>query len=79
MRISRWSELSVDMVCQEHEVMGVADANETSGELGSALGETFVVVYQLRMPWSDPLIKSAIYLPLVSIDTHCCMSWLGKM
>ena len=36
MRIGRWSELSVDMVCQEHEVMREADANETSGELGSA-------------------------------------------
>ena len=38
MRIGRWSELSVDRVCQEHEVMRDADANETSGELGSALG-----------------------------------------
>ena len=33
MRIGRWSELSVDSVCQEHEVMRDADANETSGEL----------------------------------------------
>ena len=30
MRIGRWSELSVDSVCQEHEVMRDADANETS-------------------------------------------------
>ena len=29
MRISRWSELSVYRVCQEHEVMREADANET--------------------------------------------------
>ena len=35
MRIGRWSELSVDRVCQEHEVMREVDANETSGELGS--------------------------------------------
>ena len=42
MRIGRWSELSVDSVCQEHEVMRDADANETSGELGSALGGTLV-------------------------------------
>ena len=26
MRIGRWSELSVDSVCQEHEVMRDADA-----------------------------------------------------
>ena len=44
MRIDRWSELSVDRVCQEHEVMRDADANEASGELGSALGGTLVGV-----------------------------------
>ena len=37
MRIGRWSELSVDSVCQEYELMREVDANETSGELGSAL------------------------------------------
>ena len=52
MRIGRWSELSFDRVCQEHEVMREADANETSGELGSALGGILVGV--LRIPWSDP-------------------------
>ena len=31
-----------------------ADANETSDELGSALGGTLVGVSQLRIPWSDP-------------------------
>ena len=31
MKISRWSELSVDSVCQEHEVMRDADAKETFG------------------------------------------------
>ena len=55
MRIGRWSELSVDSVCQEHEVMRDADANGTSGELGS-VGKS-----QLRIPWSDPLIGSAIF------------------
>ena len=33
MRIGRWSELSIDRVCQEHEMMRDADANETSDEL----------------------------------------------
>ena len=36
MRIGRWSELSVDRVCQEHKVMREIDANKTSGKLGSA-------------------------------------------
>ena len=40
MRIGRWSELSVDRFCQEHNVMREADANETSGELGSAFDGT---------------------------------------
>ena len=66
MRIGRWSELSVNRVCQEHEVMREADANETSSVLCSALGGTLVGV--LRIPWSDPLIESAILLPLVSVD-----------
>ena len=37
MRIGRWSELSVDRVCQEHKVIREVDANETSGELCSTL------------------------------------------
>ena len=75
MRIGKWSELSVDSVCQEHEVMSYADANETSGELGSALGGTLVGVSQLRIPWSDPLIESAIFLPLVSVDPEYQDGW----
>ena len=42
MRIGSWSKLSVDRVCQEHEVMREVDANETSGELGSAFVRTLV-------------------------------------
>ena len=68
MRIGRWSKLSIDRVCQEHGVMRDADANETSGEHGSALGGTLVGLSQLRIPWSDPLIESVIFLPLVSVD-----------
>ena len=63
MRIGRWSELSVD------------SDNETSGELGSALGGTLVGVFQLRIPWSDPLIESAIFLPLVSVDPEYQDGW----
>ena len=61
MRIGRWSRLSVDSFCQEHEVMRDADANETSGELGCVLAGTLVGVSQLRIPWSDPMIESAIF------------------
>ena len=75
MRIGRWSELSVDTVCQEHEVMRDADANETSGELGSALGGILVGVPQLGISWSDPLIESAIILPLVSVDPEYEDGW----
>ena len=49
MRIGRCSELSFDRVCHEHEVMGEVDANETSGELSSAVGGTLVGVSQLRI------------------------------
>ena len=33
MWIGRWSELSVDRVCHQHEVMKDADANETYGKI----------------------------------------------
>ena len=36
-RMGRWSELMVVCVCHSDEVMREADANDTSGELGSAL------------------------------------------
>ena len=52
-----------------------ADANETSSELGSVLGGTFVGVSQLRIPWSDPLIELAIFLPLVSVDPEYQDGW----
>ena len=49
MRIGRWSEVSVDRVCQEHEMMSEVVANETSGELGSAFGGTLVGLSQLSI------------------------------
>ena len=48
--------------------MREADANETSGKPGSALGGPLLGVSQLKIPWSDPLIESGIFLPLVSVD-----------
>ena len=49
MRIGRWSELSIDRVCQEHEVMRDVDANETSGELGPAFDGTIMGLSQLSI------------------------------
>ena len=40
--IGRWSELMVMCVCHSDEVMREADANDTSGELGSAFPGSFV-------------------------------------
>ena len=81
MRIGRWSQLRVGWVWQDHEVMREVDANETSGELGSAFGGTLVGLSQLRIPWSDPLIGSSILPPFVSVDLEyhdgwCCKSWV---
>ena len=39
-----------------------ADANETSGELGSVLDGTIVGVSQLRIQWSDPLSRPFFFL-----------------
>ena len=50
MRIGIWFEQSFDRVCHEHEVMREIDANDTSGELGSAFGGALVGVFQLRIP-----------------------------
>ena len=49
MSIGRWSELSVDRVYQEHEVMREVYDNESSGELGSAFGGTLVGLSQLSI------------------------------
>ena len=50
MRIGRWSELSVERICQEYEVMREVDANETSGEIGSSFGGIPVGLSQLSIP-----------------------------
>ena len=52
-----------------------ADANETSGELGFALGEIIVWVSQLTIPKLDPLIESVILIPLVSVDPEYQDGW----
>ena len=64
MMIDRWSEITVDRVCHEHELMRAADANESSDELVSVFGMIVVMISNVGIPLSDPLIESAILLPL---------------
>ena len=52
-RIGRWSDLVVVCVCNSDEVMRVADANDTSGELGSALPGSLVGESVFRTANSD--------------------------
>ena len=54
MGVGRQQQLSVDRICQEHEVMREADANETSGELGSAFGRTIVGL----VPVENTIVRS---------------------
>ena len=69
MRIGKWSDLRVDRVCQEHEVMSGADANEISCKLGSPFGGTLGGGVSQRIPLSEALIESAI-LVLVVYPPH---------
>ena len=55
--------------------MREVDANETSGELGSAFGGTLVGLSQLSIPKLDQLIESSIHFPLVSIDLEYQDGW----
>ena len=58
-RVGRWSELMVVCVCHSDEVMTAADANDTSGELGSALPGSLVGESVLRSAKLDILTESA--------------------
>ena len=59
-RIGRWSEFMVVCVCHSDEVMREADANDTSGELGSAFPVSFVGESVFRTAKLKMLIESAI-------------------
>ena len=47
----------------------------TSGEPGSAFGETLVGLSQLRIPKLDLLIESSIIFSLVSVDLEYHDGW----
>ena len=51
------------------------DANETSGELGSAFPGSLVGVSIIRTAKLEMLTESASWLPLVSVVPECQSKW----
>ena len=58
-RMGRWSELMVVCVCHSDEVMREADANDTTGELWSALPGSLVGESLFRTANLEILTESA--------------------
>ena len=58
-RMDRWSELMVVCVCHSEEVMRAADANDTSGELGSAFPGSLLGESVFRTAKLEILTESA--------------------
>ena len=58
-RMGRWSGLMVVCVCHSDEVMGEADANDTSGELGSVFPGSLVGESVFRTAKLEILTESA--------------------
>ena len=59
MRMGRWSALMVVCVCHSDEVMSETAANDTSGELGSALPGSLVGESVFKTAMLEMLIESA--------------------
>ena len=59
LRMGRWSELMVVCVCHLDEVMREADANDTSGELGSSFPQSLVGESLFRTAKLEMLTESA--------------------
>ena len=74
-RMGRWSELMVVCVCHSDEVMKEADANDTSGDLGSAFPWNLVGESVFRPAKLEMLTESASWLPLVSVVPECQSEW----
>ena len=74
-RMGRWSELMVVCVCHSDEVMREADANDTSGEPGSAFPGNLGGESVFRTARLDMFIKSASWLPLVSVVPESQSEW----
>ena len=74
-RVGRWSELVIVCVCHSDEVMREDDANDTSGELGTALPGSLVGESVYRTAKLEMLTESARWLPLVSVVPECQSKW----
>ena len=74
-RMGRWSELMVVCVCHSDEVMRQADANETSGELGSAFPGSLVGESAFRTAKLEMLTESASWVLLASVVPECQSEW----
>ena len=60
MRMGRWYELMVVCICHSDEVIREANANDTSGELGSAYPGSIVGEAVFRTAKLEMLIESAV-------------------
>ena len=75
-RMGRWSELMVMCVCHSDEVMKEVDANNTSGEVGSAFSGSLVGESVFRTANLEKLtFESANWVPLVSVVPECQSEW----
>ena len=74
-RIGRWSELMVVCVCHSDQVMRDTDANDTSGELGSAFPGSIEGSSAFRTAKLEMLINSTSWLLLVSVVPECQSEW----
>ena len=74
-RMGRWSELMVVCVCHSDEMMSEADANDTSGELGSEFPGSLVGESIFRNAKLEMLTESTSWLPLVSVVPVCQSEW----
>ena len=70
-----WSEVMVVCVCHSDEVMREADANDTSGKLGSVFPGSLVGESVFRNAKLELLIESISWLPLVSVVPECQSEW----
>ena len=76
-RMGRWSELMVVCVCHSDVVMREADANDASGELGSAFPGSLVDESVFRTEKQEMLNESASWLPLVLAVPECQSEWFA--
>ena len=73
--MARWSELMVACVSHSDKVTREADAEDTSGELGSEFPGSLVGVSVFRPAKLEMLIESASWVPLVSVVPECQSYW----